>query len=775
MKKTMRKKRILSAVVAAALSMALVLPAGAVSSSFSDISDQNTAVNADILRLMGVANGVGGNSFNPQGTLTRAEFATMAVKFMQEGDKAPLYATRTIFPDVTAKHWSQAYVNLAASLTIKDGEKDIHLIAGKGDGKFHPDDKITMAETVTILLRVLGYSSKETGTLWPQSFMNLGKSIGLTDGVDAGPFQTITRAQTAQLFVNALNCKDASGKRGYEALGTVTDGTIILAVGVKTDDGSSDSAIRTTANDKSESYMAVGGNVKPEALLGKRGALVLNEKQQIVTFVPDDSSTIQITLSGDAQPSYVKGTDGKRYTMNANTMLYTSAAQEGKSYLEGYADLKSGTQLTMYSENGKIIAVYTSGGMSSVSTEAVVVQGNPSAALFHQLTGGVSSYTIKKGGQTISMNELKPWDVVTYDSMSNTLVVSDLRLGCLYEDAAPNAKTPTSIKVLGQDFEVLESAWDTIKDFDLGQSVSLLLTADGKVAGMAKPESATRTTAIGRVVDEGKVEMFLPNGGTKTLSGTFTSQAVGADQIGSISSFRKGFIEIGHMPQQQPNGPFDIGTMKLGSMTVVPGVRVFEQAANDVVIPINMSDLDMDQIPANQIASYHQNTSGYVDCIVLDKVTGNTYTYGILIQKETEVPSEDHTYMKRTVTVENGTGGLEELVASFPFENGSFGGVVKSSAPAGDGSAKAAAVIQLKAVKGVKPSDFFVSEGRVYVKAGGQAYLVSDDVQCYKSATKSWFTNESGAERLAACKAFSNDLSVHIDPIAQRVRVVAAN
>lgn len=767
-------KRILSAVTAAALSLALALPAGAASSSFQDITDQNTAVNADILRLMGVTSGVGGNTFNPQGTLTRAEFATMAVKFMQEGSKAPLYATRTIFPDVTAKHWSQAYVNLAASITIKDGEKDVHLIAGKGDGKFHPDDQITMAETVTILLRVLGYSSNETGTLWPQSFMNLGKSIGLTDGVAAGPYETISRAQTAQIFVNALNCKDASGKRGYEALGTATPDTIVLAVGVKTDDGSSDCAIRTTANDKSESYLAVGGDVKPSALLGKRGALVLNDKQQIVTFVPDDSSTIQITLSGDAQPSYVKGTNGTRYTMNASTMLYTAAAQDGKSYLEGYSELKSGTQLTMYSENGKIAAVYTSGGVSGDSTDAVVVQGNPSAAMFHQLTGGVGSYTIKKSGQTIAMNDLKPWDVVTYDSMSNTLVASDLRLSCIYEDAAPSAKTPTSIKVLGQDFEVLESAWETAKDVELGQMVSLLLTADGKVAGVVKTDNTTRSTAVGRVVDSGKVEMFLPNGGTKVLSGTFSDQEVAADQLGVISSHRKGAIEVRHLPQTGAPGTFDIRARKLGGLTVASGVRVFEQVFGNTVMPISMSELDLDTIPASQIAAYHTNSSGVVDFVVLDKVTGNTYTYGLLIKEEVEGSFGGQTYTNRTVTLENGTGGLEKLLTAFVFEDNTFGGVVKSSAPADNGMSKAAAIVSLKEIKGVKPGDFFVSEGRTYVRAGGQVYQVADDVQCYKNAVKSWFQNESGADRLAACKAFSNDLSVHIDPVGQRVRVVVA-
>ena len=125
----MKLKRLISWLLASALAASLaVMPIGAAgTSSFGDISDRETAVNADILRLMGVVSGTGGNQFNPNGTLTRAEFCTMVVKFMQQGDQVPIHATRTIFSDVTSKHWAQGYVNLAASLTVKDGEREVPL------------------------------------------------------------------------------------------------------------------------------------------------------------------------------------------------------------------------------------------------------------------------------------------------------------------------------------------------------------------------------------------------------------------------------------------------------------------------------------------------------------------------------------------------------------------------------------------------------------------------------------------------------------------------
>ncbi|MCF2597125.1 S-layer homology domain-containing protein [Pseudoflavonifractor phocaeensis] len=769
----MRIKKILAGVLAAALLVSLaVLPAGAAGSSFTDVSDPVTALNADILRLMGVVDGVGGDQFNPGTSLTRAEFCTMVVKFMQKGDQVALHSTRTIFADVTARHWALGYVNLAASLTVSDGDKELPLISGVGNGKFEPDTKITLAQAATILIRVLGYSSQQAGAVWPQSYMNLARSIGLTGGITAGINEPITRAQAAQLFVNALSCKTGAGEVYYKSLGTAKDDTIILAVNVTTDDGSSDGAIRTTDNLDGESYLAAAGAVKPTALLGKRGALVLNDKNEIVSFVPDDSSAVTVTLSGEAQPSYVKGADGKQYTMSKDTLLYTADAREGKAWLDGYTALASGTQITMYSEKGKIVAVYAGGSAVSADSDAVVVAGSATVAMFHQLTGGASDFRIQKNRQTISLSDIKPYDVVTYDSLNNTLIVSDLRLACVYEDAEPNAKAPTAIQVLGHSFQVLDSAWDTIRDCSIGDNVILLLTADGKVAGMVRTGGAVRSTAIG-MVSAGSAQVFLPNGGSLELKGTVSNLGNLENQLVTISSGSRGKISASKLSSGNAPGAFQVSEMKLGGLTVTAGVRVYEKVGS-AMAEVSLARLDMGSIPAGDIAMYHLNSSGMVDYLVLKAVTGDVYTYGILEEGGLSGGSGDMQYTNRTVTVKNGTGGLEELVTGYAFRDKSFGGVAKGFGSV-DGMGKTADVVALTEVKGVAPADFFVSQGATYVTAGGRTYRVADDVECYKKTTKSWFEQETGEARLSACKAYSKDLTIYVDPIGEKVRIVSAN
>ena len=116
----------------------------------------------------------------------------MVVKFLQKGDQVAMNATRTIFSDVTSRHWALGYVNLASSLTVgggssssgsSDGGGDsapaAALISGVGNGRFDPDAKISLAQAATILIRVLGYQTQQVGAVWPESYLNLAASIGL--------------------------------------------------------------------------------------------------------------------------------------------------------------------------------------------------------------------------------------------------------------------------------------------------------------------------------------------------------------------------------------------------------------------------------------------------------------------------------------------------------------------------------------------------------------------------------------------------------------------
>ena len=115
----------------------------------------STLTNADIL------NGYPDGNFLPNSSITRAEFAAMAVRFF-EGDEEEIKGDA--FPDIK-KHWANAEINLAYAKGI---------IQGYPDGTFKPDQAITRAEAVTIVNRVLErYPNKdhllEEMIIWPDN------------------------------------------------------------------------------------------------------------------------------------------------------------------------------------------------------------------------------------------------------------------------------------------------------------------------------------------------------------------------------------------------------------------------------------------------------------------------------------------------------------------------------------------------------------------------------------------------------------------------------
>ena len=109
--------------------------------SYSDVTLDKWFNNAiSTLSNGGIINGYEDGTFQPNKKITRAEFATMAVRFFSAS-----YDGEDLFPDID-KHWAQEYINTAASQGI---------INGYEDGTFRPDQPITRAEAMTIVNRVL--------------------------------------------------------------------------------------------------------------------------------------------------------------------------------------------------------------------------------------------------------------------------------------------------------------------------------------------------------------------------------------------------------------------------------------------------------------------------------------------------------------------------------------------------------------------------------------------------------------------------------------------
>ena len=110
------------------------------------------------LSNMGILGGYEDGTFRPNASITRAEFAKIAVSFF---DWADVYAVNN-FVDVRDSAWYANYVAVAA---------EIGLIEGYGGNVFRPDATITRAEACTIINRTLG-RAPDADHLLPVAQMN---------------------------------------------------------------------------------------------------------------------------------------------------------------------------------------------------------------------------------------------------------------------------------------------------------------------------------------------------------------------------------------------------------------------------------------------------------------------------------------------------------------------------------------------------------------------------------------------------------------------------
>ena len=171
------------------------------SNALTDIKGTKYEAAVNELIARGVVNGYLDHTFKPDDEITRAEIAKMLVTAAKLNDEieSAKNKEKEIFPDVTKAHWAYGYVNVAYNNDY---------IEGHDDGTFAPDDNVTYAEAITMVVRMLGYKSAvEAKGEWPDNYIKKAESLNLLDNVAFSSNkknEDATRGEVANLVWNAL-------------------------------------------------------------------------------------------------------------------------------------------------------------------------------------------------------------------------------------------------------------------------------------------------------------------------------------------------------------------------------------------------------------------------------------------------------------------------------------------------------------------------------------------------------------------------------------------
>ncbi|VDN47967.1 conserved exported protein of unknown function [Petrocella atlantisensis] len=204
-----------------ALLMALVLVFSSAMSTAvfanEDVAGTEFEVTVGKLKAVGIMEGYPDGTFKPEGEITRAEFAKIAVVALGLGDAAEVSRGVTKFPDVPSTHWATGYINLAVNRGI---------LVGYPDGSFQPNGKLTNAEAATILVRLVGLGPvvDKQGT-WPANYIGRAANEGILKGVNVASSTNALRGLTAKMLLNTIEVP-LWGADGYNNDGSVTYGKL---------------------------------------------------------------------------------------------------------------------------------------------------------------------------------------------------------------------------------------------------------------------------------------------------------------------------------------------------------------------------------------------------------------------------------------------------------------------------------------------------------------------------------------------------------------------
>lgn len=605
------KQRILSAVLAAALCLGIIgvvglsLPAQA--AGFSDIGDADVSEAVSVLSSLGIVSGYSDGTFRPSETLTRAQFATLAVLAEGHGDQVAESAYRTLFSDLPASHWAAPYVNLAQS----EG-----LISGYGNGRFGPDDPVTIGQAVTIVLRLMGYGEEDVGPFWPQDYLSKGTDLGLLEGVRTQADAAMTRGEAALLLYAMLqsNCKDGASYVEKLAHTTVSD-----AVLLQNDDTSPSGEVHTAQVYAGNSGLTwyTQDTALPDTLLNRRGTLLLNESGAVSGFLPDESTVRTLSLA-EAKADRLVDESGASYTLSSAVTLVLDDT------------------VTTYGE-----AWYELDGRETVT-------------LYYSASGSVN---------LVTASETKRYDGAA--------------LTGYYENVLPNASNPTSITLLGETYPVAEEGVSALAQFRVGDRITVSFNGSGEIVDACSP-SERSAVMIGLVTETGNsCSVALSNGLTASGSCSDTTFAVG--DLVRVSASSLGTLSLSQVSAGTSSAALQVAERTLGSTPLAEDVVLYDRVGKTHAVQITLEDLLVDSVPASDILYTAANSAGEIDVLVLDDVTGDAYTYGIFSSGTKTEGNGTMQVTNRTVAVENSAGLSQECLTGTAVPDGQVGGLVPSS------------------------------------------------------------------------------------------------
>lgn len=605
------------------------------------------------------------------------------------------------------------------------------VLDGYGDGTFRPDTVLNRAQFCKMAVYAMDGSGElgrySTVTIfpdvkpshWASAYINMAARKGIISGFADGKFkpgQTVTAGQAVTILMRGLGYKD-------EDMGGVWP----------------------------QSYMAeaqTNGLLKSTGITSAYAGLTRAQAAKLFLNLFEakrgKSETLLFNYNVGKDEVYLTAVDGGKGTMTAGGKTYTMAHPVASTSLigsKGKAVLNSA---------GEILTFLPITGSNGVSNAAVIIGANGSVAGLDSLAGS-TSYNIYKNGSPATAADLKRYDVATYASATNSIIVSDTRVSVYYEDCKPSPSSPATITVLGgKELNVLPTAVDSLSKLKPGKQIVLLLTADGQVAGAEDANNTgARGNAMAVVSEKGDVQLVC--GGALLNIGTASEYAgqvvsVYADKSGLKLNKISGGVGGDLLPKE--------GT--LGGRKLADNVMLFDGGRQ-----IALSELSQTGVNSGRISYARTNWAGQVDLIVLNNGLAGDMIFGRAIVDSKYDPTTGKE-TDRKITIVCSDTEKYTVYSGNSVSTGAF--VAASIKKSVNGNLMFTSFAAMSKLSNVSSGAWI---GKTAVNFGSRTYEVPSNVQCYNDDTGKWMT-------LDDAKAYGGTMNLYVyDGVVRIVEIKA--
>ena len=381
--------------------------------------------------------------------------------------------------------------------------------------------------------------------------------------------------------------------------------------------------------------------------------------------------------------------------------------------------------------------------------------------------------TVYRDGKASSVSAISSYDVYYYNTDMKTVWVYTDRVSGVISALSPNATSPTGVTIGGKEYKIETpeaqynlSALSGVKNGDV---VTLLLGMNGTVVSVI--DSKETNTVYYGVVQKCVKELEEDGGAaiktkvtvactTGTVQ-TFTLDKEVDFSVGKLVSVSvsNGNVKVNSLADKSLSGAVSQGGTRLGTYDFADNICIIDVSKEGDFIKIEPERIAGITLTSSAVRYYALNTKGEISHLILNDITGDTWTYGYMTDVSNSESMSGNVSTTYSYLVKGSPNTLRNSAIKFAVTTG--GVAIRYDT---DGSVK-----NMKNTSYVKLVGVAANEAR----SDNKTFKISDDVQVYLKQDDEYYLTD-----LTSVNTEEYDLVGHFDNInavaGGRIRIIIA-